>query len=100
MADTLSEIYRDTLTASDFDSNGEATIVTTDSSTSHVIKSIQAAEVDSQLLLQGSLDINGFTIVGLTANSSGTEIIAPSSTVKVKTNNILVLILNLTSMLK
>jgi hypothetical protein len=88
MADTLAEIYRDTLTESDFNSSGEATIVTTDSSTSHVIKSIQAEEVDDELLLQGSLDVNGFTIVGLTANSSGTEIVAPSSTVKVKTNSI------------
>ena len=41
MADTLTEIYRNTLTSSDFDSNGEATIVTTNSSTSHVIKNIQ-----------------------------------------------------------
>ena len=88
MADTLAEIYRDTLTESDFNSSGEATIFTTDSSTSHVIKSIQAEEVDDELLLQGSLDVNGFTVVGLTANSSGTEIVAPSSTVKVKTNNI------------
>lgn len=88
MADTLAEIYRGTLTESDFNSSGEATIVTTDSSTSHVIKSIQAEEVDDELLLQGSLDVNGFTVVGLTANSSGTEIVAPSSTVKVKTSNI------------
>lgn len=88
MADTLAEIYRDTLTESDFDSNGEATIVTTDSSTSHVIKSIQAKEVNSNLAVAGTLDVNGFDIVGLTANSSGTEIIAPSSTVKVKTDAI------------
>ena len=88
MADTLAEIYRDTLTESDFDSNGEATIVTTDSSTSHVIKSIQAKEVSSNLAVAGTLEVNGFDIVGLTANSSGTEIIAPSSTVKVKTDAI------------
>jgi hypothetical protein len=84
MADTLAEIYRDTLTESDFNSSGEATIVTTDSSTSHVIKSIQVKDTDTKLPVGGTLDINGFDIVGLTANSSGTEIIAPSSTVKVK----------------
>ena len=88
MADTLAEIYRDTLTESDFNSSGEATIVTTDSSTSHVIKSIQAEEVGTELLVAGKLQVNGFDIVGLTANSSGTEIIAPSSTVKVKASNI------------
>jgi hypothetical protein len=88
MADTLAEIYRGTLTESDFDSNGEATIVTTDSSTSHVIKSVQAEEVNSQLPVAGTMEVNGFDIVGLTANSSGTEIIAPSSTVKVKTDAI------------
>lgn len=84
MADTLAEIYRDTLVSSDFNSSGEATIVTTDSSTSHVIKSIQVKDTDTAIPVGGTLDINGFDIVGLTANSSGTEIIAPSSTVKVK----------------
>ena len=88
MADTLAEIYRATLTESDFNSSGEATIFTTNSSTSHVIKGVQAEEVDSSLLLAGSLDVNGFSVVGLTGNSSGTEIIAPSSTIKVKTNAI------------
>ncbi len=84
MADTLAEIYRDTLVSSDFNSSGEATIVTTDSSTSHVIKSIQAKETDTDIPVGGTLQINEFDIVELTANSSGTEIIAPSSTVKVK----------------
>jgi hypothetical protein len=88
MADTLAEIYRNTLAESDFDSNGEATIFTTNSSTSHVIKSVQAEEVNSSLLLSGTLEVNGFDLVALSANSSGTEIIAPSSTVKVKTNSI------------
>ena len=86
MADALGEIYRNTLTSSDFDSNGEATIVTTDSSTSHVIKNIQAVDADTNVPINGTLTINDFDIVGLTANSSGSEIIAPSSTVKVKTN--------------
>ena len=86
MADTLAEIYRNTLTSSSFDSNGEATIVTTDSSTSHVIKNIQVSDTDTNVPINGTLKVNDFDIVGLTANSSGSEIIAPSSTVKVKTS--------------
>lgn len=86
MADTLAEIYRNTLTDSSFDSNGEATIVTTNSSTSHVIKSIQAEDTDANIKLAATLKINDFDIIALTGNSTGTEIIAPSSTVKVKTS--------------
>tara|TARA_R100001443_G_scaffold117148_1_gene140154 strand:+ start:6799 stop:8085 length:1287 start_codon:yes stop_codon:yes gene_type:complete len=88
MADTLAEIYRNTLTSSSFDSNGEATIVTTNSSTSHVIKSIQVSDTDTNVPINGTLKINDFDIVALTGNSSGTEIIAPSSTVKVKSASI------------
>jgi len=88
MADTLAEIYRNTLTESSFDSNGEATIVTTNSSTAHVIKNIQAIDTDSTMLINGTLKVNDFDVVGLSANSSGSEIIAPSSTVKVKTSTV------------
>jgi hypothetical protein len=88
MADTLAEIYRNTLTESSFDSNGEATIVTTNSSTSHVIKNIQVSDTDTNVKVLGTLKVNDFDIVGLTANSSGSEIIAPSSTVKVKSTGI------------
>jgi hypothetical protein len=84
MADTLAEIYRNTLVSSDFNSSGEATIVTTDSSTSHVIKRIQAVEGDADILAAAKLEVNTFPVVSLTGNSSGTEIVAPSSTVKVK----------------
>jgi hypothetical protein len=88
MADTLAEIYNNTLGESDFNSSGEATILTTNSSTAHVIKSIQAVEVNSDLPIAGSLEVNGFDVVGLTANSSGSEIVGPSSTVKVTTGAI------------
>tara|TARA_R100000951_G_C2638648_1_gene180141 strand:- start:636 stop:1931 length:1296 start_codon:yes stop_codon:yes gene_type:complete len=84
MADTLAEIYRDTLVSSDFNSSGEATIVTTNSSTSHVIKTIQAVEGDADILVGASLQVNDFDVVSLSRGSSGTEIVAPSSTVKVK----------------
>ena len=86
MADTLSEIYNDTLVESDFNSSGEATIITTDSSTAHVIKNVNVVDVDSNIPINGTLDINGFDIVGLTANSTGSEIVGASSTVKVKTS--------------
>ena len=88
MADTLAEIYRNTLTSSSFDSNGEATIVTTNSSTSHVIKNVQAEDTDANIKINATLKINDFDIVALTGNSSGSEVIAPSSTVKVKTSAI------------
>tara|TARA_B100001094_G_C18130141_1_gene771751 strand:- start:259 stop:1557 length:1299 start_codon:yes stop_codon:yes gene_type:complete len=84
MADTLAEIYRNTLVSSDFNSSGEATIVTTDSSTSHVIKGVQAVEGDADILVGAKLEVNAFPVVSLSGNSSGTEIVAPSSTVKVK----------------
>ena len=85
MADTLSEIYNDTLVESDF-TNGEATILTTNSSTAHVIKNVQVVDQDASLKVNGTLEVNGFDVVGLSANSSGSEIIGPSSTVKVKTS--------------
>jgi hypothetical protein len=84
MADTLAEIYRDTLVSSDFNSSGEATIVTTNSSTSHVIKDIQAVEGDNDILVDANLQVNDFDVVSLSRGSSGSEIVAPSSTVKVK----------------
>ena len=87
MADTLAEIYNDTLVESDFNSSGEATIITTDSSTAHVIKNVNIVDTDSNVPVNGTLDINGFEVVGLTANSTGSEIIGASSTVKVTTSN-------------
>ena len=88
MADTLEKIYDNTLTDSSFDSNGEATIITTDSSTRHVIKDIKIIEGDADIPISGTLQDNGHDLVGLTANSNGSEIIGTSSTVKVKTSNI------------
>ena len=84
MADTLAEIYRDTLVSSDFNSSGEATIVTTNSSTSHVIKDIQAVEGDNDILVNAKLQVNDFDVVSLSRDSSGSAIVSPSSTIKVK----------------
>ena len=88
MADTLAEIYRNTLTESSFDSSGEATIVTTNSSTAHVIKNIQVEDTDANVKVNGTLQVNDFDVVALTGSSSGSEIVAPSSTVKVKASGI------------
>jgi len=86
MADTLAEIHNSTLQSSDFNSSGEATIVTTDSSTKHVIKDVQIEEGDSNFKVEPYLNIGGFNTVQLTANASGSEIVGPSSTVKLKTS--------------
>jgi hypothetical protein len=83
MADSLAEIYNNTLTEADF-SNGEATIVTTNGATSHIIKSVQVIEGNADIPLAGTLTVNGFDVAALTGNSSGIEIVAPNSTVKVK----------------
>ena len=88
MADTLEKIYDNTLTDTSFDANGEATIITTNSSTRHVIKDIKIIEGDADIPVSGTLQENGHDLVGLTANSSGSEIIGTSSTVKVKTSNL------------
>ncbi len=86
MADTLAEIHNSTLQESDFNSSGEATLLTTNSSTKHVIKNVQITEGDSTLPVGGTLNIAGMDVVALTGNSSGAEIVGPSSAIKVKTS--------------
>ena len=86
MADTLAEIHSSTLQESDFNSSGEATLVTTDSSTKHVIKDVHIEEGDTNFKVEPYLNIGGFNTVQLTANASGSEIVGPSSTVKLKTS--------------
>ena len=84
MADTLEKIYDTTLTPSSFDSNNEATVITTDSSTRHVIQDIKVKQGDANLPITATLQDNGHDLVALTGNSSGKEIIGTSSSVKVK----------------
>jgi len=86
MADTLAEIHNATLQSSDFNSSGEATLVTTDSSTKHVIKDVQIEEGDSNFKVEPYLNIGGFNTVQLTGNASGSEIVGPSSTIKLKSS--------------
>ena len=86
MADTLAEIHNSTLQESDFNSSGETTLSTTNSSTKHVIKNVQITEGDSSLPVNGTLNIAGMDVVALTGNSTGAEIVGPSSAIKVKTS--------------
>lgn len=86
MADTLAEIHSSTLQESDFNSSGEATLVTTNSSTKHVIKDVHIEEGDTNFKVEPYLNIGGFNTVQLTANVTGSEIVGPSSTVKLKTS--------------
>jgi hypothetical protein len=83
MAETLSEIFNGTLTASDF-TNGEATILTTNATTAHVIKDSKVVQGSTVIPVKGDLEVNGFKIASVESDASGTEIIAPNSTLKVK----------------
>ena len=85
MADSLGEIYRNTITPSNL-SNGEVTLVTTNSSTSHVIRDIKSVNGDANFNMDGTLEINGYQIASTSTNASGTEIMGPSSTLKFKSD--------------
>jgi hypothetical protein len=87
MADTLEEIYEGTLQESDFNSSGEATIVTTNTTTRHVIKDVNVKQGDADIPIGGNLDINGYNIADLTRSSQGSAIMGTSNTLKVKTND-------------
>lgn len=82
MADTLGEIFNGTLTESDF-VNGEATIVTTNANTSLVIKDMKVLQGEPDVPVLGDLKVGNFPIVSVARDASGTEIIAPNSTLKV-----------------
>jgi len=83
MADTLEEIYKATLSASDFDSSGVKTIFTTDANTSYVLKDVQVQSSLATIPIQSNLLINDVTVANLDSAVSGSEIVAPSSTVKI-----------------
>ena len=85
MADTLGEIFNGDVTYSDL-TNGEFTILTTNSTTSLVIKDVYIKEISPALPIGGNLDINGFNVVNLSSDSTGNEIVGPNSVVKVKSD--------------
>jgi len=85
MADTLESIFQATsLGATQLD-DGEHTLVTTDANTSFVIKDMHVNGTSS--LTNTHLELNGFNVSSITANATGSLIIPPSSTLKLKSTD-------------
>ena len=83
MADTLEEFVNATFDDDDFNSSGQANLLTTNSTTRYVIKDIQVSQADSEFSILPTLDINGFDIITLGSNgATGSEIIGTSSTLR------------------
>ena len=85
MADTLESVYLNTsIGATELD-DGEQTILTTDSTTRFVIKDMYVKDTSS--LTNTHLELNGFNVSGITSNATGSLIIPPNSTLKIKTTD-------------
>ena len=85
MADTLESIFLNTsLGATELD-DGEHTLLTTDANTSFVIKDMHVNGTST--LTNTHLELNGFNVSGITSNATGSLIIPPSSTLKLKTTD-------------
>jgi len=85
MADTLEQIYRNTSLGETELNDGEHTILTTDANTSYVIKDMNVINTSS--FTDTNLELNGFNVGSLSANATGSLIIPPSSTLKIKTTD-------------
>lgn len=86
MAETLEQIYFNTALGATELNDGEHTIVTTDANTSYVIKDVMVKD-NENLSANTYLELNGFNIGNLTGNSSGSLIVPPNSTLKIKTTD-------------
>lgn len=86
MADTLEEIYRATLSESDFNSNGVKEIFTTNSSTRYMLKDVQVVNSSTDIPVKADLTINDVKVASVDASVSGTEIVGVSSSVKIDTS--------------
>jgi hypothetical protein len=85
MADTLETIYlNETLGLTELN-DGEHTILTTDAATSYVIKDMYVKNTDF-LTSDTRLELNGFDVGSLTSNATGSLIVPPNSTLKVKSS--------------
>ena len=85
MADTLESIFLNTsLGATELD-DGEHTLLTTNSTTSFVIKDMHVNGTSN--LNNTHLELNGFNVSGITSNATGSLIIPPSSTLKIKSTD-------------
>ena len=85
MADTLESIFQATSLGGTELNDGEHTILTTNSTTSFVIKDMYVNNTSS--LTNTHLELNGFNVSGITSNATGSLIIPPSSTLKLKTTD-------------
>ena len=85
MADTLESIFQATSIGGTELDDGEHTIVTTNANTSFVIKDMHVNGTSN--LTNTHLELNGFNVSGITANATGSLIIPPSSTLKIKTTD-------------
>lgn len=85
MADTLESIFQATSLGGTELNDGEHTILTTNSTTSFVIKDMHVNGTSS--LANTHLELNGFNVSGITSNATGSLIIPPSSTLKIKTTD-------------
>lgn len=79
MPDIVTQVYANTLAYSNFDSNGEVTVLTTDGATRYVLKDA-AVETD---YVPCNLKINGYTVADISNSASGSEIVDINSTVKI-----------------
>lgn len=86
MADTLDQIFMNASLGSTELTDGEHTLVTTDANTSYVIKDMTLSNA-SILASDSHLELNGFNVSSATANATGSLIIPPSSTLKLKTGS-------------
>ena len=86
MADTLDQIYMNASLGTTELTDGEHTLLTTDANTSYVIKDMNLSNA-SILASDSHLELNGFNVSSATANATGSLIIPPSSTLKLKTGS-------------
>ena len=85
MADTLAEIYNSTTLGPTQMDDGEETILTTNASTSYVIKDMN---VQNTSTLTGTyLELNGFNVGSVVSNATGSLVIPPNSTLKIKSTD-------------
>lgn len=90
MPESFSKIYEASIGNTQFSPDDEHTLLTTNSSTSHVIKDVYVSTVDDETfnITDGSLELNGNTVATFNGNSAaltGHLIVPPNSTLKMKT---------------
>jgi len=86
MADTLDQIFMNASLGTTELTDGEHTLVTTDANTSYVIKDMNLSNA-SILSSDSHLELNGFNVSSATVNATGSLIIPPNSTLKLKTGS-------------